>query len=144
MRKPRQHIKKQRHHLPNKGPYSQSYCSFSSHVPMWELDHKEGWVPKNWCFRTVVLKKTLESPLDCKEIKPGNSKGNQPWIFIGKTDAEAEAPVLWPPDARSWFIGKDPDAGEDWRQMEKRAAEDEIGYIASLSQWTWIWANSRR
>ena len=142
--KPRQHIKKQRHHLANKGPYSQSYCSFSSHVPMWELDHKEGWLPKNWCFRTVVLKKTLESPLDCKEIKPGNSKGNQPWIFIGKTDAEAEAPVLWPPDARSWFIGIDPDAGEDWRKMEKRAAEDEIGYIASLSQWTWIWANSRR
>ena len=92
--KPRQHIKKQRHHFANKGPYSQSYSLSSSHVQMWELDHKEGWVPKNWCFWVVVLEKTLESPLNSKEIKPVNSKGNKPWIFIGRTDAEAEAPIL--------------------------------------------------
>ena len=88
---------------------SQSYGFSSSHVWMWELDHKEGWAPKNWCFWTVVLEKTLESPLDCK-IKPINLKGNQSWIFIGKTDAEAETPILWPPDVKSWLIGKDPDA----------------------------------
>ena len=96
--KPRQCIKRQRHHFANKGPYSQSYDFSSSHVWMWELDHKEGWVPKNWCFQIVVLEKTLESPLNCKEIKPVNSKGNQPWIFIGRTDAEAGAPILRPPD----------------------------------------------
>ena len=94
--KPRQHIKKQRHHFANKGPYSQSYGFSSSCVRMWELDHKEDWAPKNWCFQTVVLKKTLESPLDCKEMQPVHPKGNQPWIFIGRTDAEAEAPILWP------------------------------------------------
>ena len=93
---------------------------------MWELDHKEGWASKNWCFRTAVLEKTLESPLDCKEIKPVNLKGNQSWIFIGRTDAEAEAPILWPPDVKSWLIGKDPDAGKDWRQEEKGATEDEM------------------
>ena len=92
---------------------------------MWELDHKEGWAPKNWCFWTLVLEKTLESPLDCKETKPVNPKGNQPWIFIGRTDAEAEVPILWPRDAKSWLIGKDPDAGKDWRQKEKGVAEDE-------------------
>ena len=97
-----------------------------SHVQMWELDHKEGWALKSWCFQTVVLKKTLESPLDCKEIKPVIPKGNQPWIFIGKTDAEPEAPMLWPPDANSQLIGKDPDAGKDWRQMEKGAREEEM------------------
>ena len=86
----------------------------------------ESWAPKNWCFLTVVLEKTLESPLDCKEIKPVNPKGNQPWIFIGSTDAEAEAPNLWPPDAKNWFIGKDPDAGKDWRQEEKGMTEDEM------------------
>ena len=86
---------------------------------MWELDHKEGWAPKNWCFWSVVLEKTLESPLDCKEIKPVNPKGNQSWIFIGRTDTEAEAPILWPPDAKSWLTGTDPDAGKDWRQEEK-------------------------
>ena len=91
-----------------------------------ELDHKEGWAPKNWCFWTVMLEKTLESPLDCKEIKPVNLKGNQPWLFIGRTDVEAEAPVLWPPDAKNQFIGKDPDAGKDWRQEEKGTAEDEM------------------
>ena len=93
---------------------------------MWELDHKEGWAPKNWCFWTVVLEKTLESPLDCKEIKSVNPKGNQLWIFIERTDAEAEAPILWPPDAKSQLIGKDPDAGKDWRQEEKGAIEDEM------------------
>ena len=120
----RQHIKKQRHHFANKGLSSQSYGFSSSHVWIWELDHKEGWAPKNWCFWTVVLEKTLESPLDCKEIKPVNPKGNQPWIFIGKTDTEAEAPISWPPDAKSWLIGKDSDAGKiegrrrrEWQRM---------------------------
>ena len=98
----------------------------SSHVWMWELNHKEGWVPKNWCFRTVVLEKTLESPLDCKEIQPVDSKGNQSWIFIGRTDAEVEAPILWPPDAKSCLTGKDPDAGLDWRQEKKGTTEDEM------------------
>ena len=93
---------------------------------MWELDHKEGWMLKNWCFWTVVLDKTLESPLDCKEIQPVNSKGNQSWIFIGRTNAEAEAPILWSPDAKNWLTGKDPDAGKDWRQEEKGITEDEM------------------
>ena len=114
----RQHIKKQRHHFANNGPRSQSYGFSSSHVWMWELDHKEGWVPKNWCFWTVELE-VPESPLDCKEIKPVNPKGNQPWIFTGRTDAKAEAPILWPLDVNSRFNGKDPDAGKDWRQKEK-------------------------
>ena len=92
---------------------------------MWELDHKESWVPKNWCFWTVVLEKTLESPLDCKEIKSVNLKGNQSWIFIGGTDAEAETPILWPPDVKSWLIRKDPEAGKDWKQEEKESKEDE-------------------
>ena len=95
---------------------------------MQELDHKEGWVLKNWCFRIVVMEKTLENPLDSKEIKPVNPKGNQSWIFIGRTDAEAEAPILWPPDAKSQCIRKDPDAGKDWRQ-EKRTTEDEMDGI---------------
>ena len=117
-------IKKQRHYFANKGPYSQSYGFPSSHVRMWELDHKEGWALKIWCFLIVVLEKTLESPLDCKEIQPVNPKGNQPWIFIGRTVAEAETPILWPPDAKSQLIEKDPDTGKDWRQKEKR---DEMG-----------------
>ena len=102
----------------HKGPYSQSYGFSSSQVQMWELDHKEGWAPKNWCFWIVVLEKALESPLDCKEIKPVNPKGSQSWTFIG-TDAEAETPILWPPDVKSQLFGKDPDAGKDWRQEEK-------------------------
>ena len=123
---PRQHIKNQRHHFADKGPSSQS-CGFSSsHVWIWELDHKKGWVLKNWCFWTVVLEKTLESPLDCKEIQPVHSKENQSWIFIGRTDAEAETPILWPPDVKSWLIWKDPDAGKDWRQEEKGTTEDEM------------------
>ena len=93
---------------------------------MYELGHKDGWVSKNWWFQIMVLEKILESPLDCKEIKPVNSKGNQPWIFIGRTDAEAEAPILWPPGAKSWLIGKDPDAGTDWEQEEKGVTEDEM------------------
>ena len=117
--RPRQHVKKQRHYFANKGLSSQSYGFSSSHVQMRELDHKEGWRPKNWCFWTVILEKTLESPLDCKEIKPVNPKGNQPWIFIKRTDAEAEAPILWPPDVKSQLIGKDPDTEKDWRQEEK-------------------------
>ena len=117
------HIKKQRYHFANKGPYSQSYGFSNSHVQMWESDHKESWALKNWCFWTVVLEKTLESPLDCKEIKPVNSKGNKPWIFIRRT--EAEALILWPPDVKSQLIGKDPDAGESWRQ-KKQVAEDEM------------------
>ena len=99
---------------------------FNSHVWMWELDHKEGWAPKNWCFWTVVLWKTLESPLDCKEIRPVNPKGNQSWLFIGMTDGEAETPILWPPDVKNWLIWKDPDAGKKWRQKEKGMTEDEM------------------
>ena len=93
---------------------------------MWALDQKEGAQPKNWCFQIVVLEKTLESPLDCKEIKEVNPKGNQPWISTGRTDAEAEAPVLWPPDVKNWLIGKESDAGKDWGQEEKGMTEDEI------------------
>ena len=124
--KPRQHIKKQRYYFANKGLYGQS-CGFSSsHVRMWELDHKENWTLENWCFWTVVLEKTLESPLDCKEIQPVHPKGNQSWIFIGRTDVEAEAPILWPADAMSWLIAKDPEAGKDWRQEEKGTTEDKM------------------
>ena len=101
-------------------------CFSSGHVWMWELDCEESWVPKNWCFWTVVLEKTLESPLDCKEIQPVHSKGDQSWVFIGRTDAEAETPVLWPPHAKSWLIGKDSDAGRDWGQEEKGTTEDEM------------------
>ena len=99
---------------------------FNSHVWMWELDHKEGWTLKNWCFQIVVPEETLQSPQDSKDIKPVNHKGNQPWIFIGRTEAEAETPALWPPDAKSWLNGKDSDVGKDWRQKEKGAAEDEM------------------
>ena len=107
-----------------KGLSSQSYGFCSSHVWIWELDYKESWAPKNWCFWTAVLEKTLESPLDCKEIKPANPKGNQSWIFTGRTDAEAEAPIVWPPNMKSQLIGKDPDVGKDW--SEKGMTEDEI------------------
>ena len=110
---PRHHIKKQKHYFANKGPSSQSYGFFSSHVWMWELDYKESWVPKNWDFWTLVLEKTLESPLESKEIQPVHSKGDQSWVFIGGPDVEAETPILWPPDVKNWLIGKDPDAGKD-------------------------------
>ena len=120
------HIKWQTWSINNKGPSSQSYGFPSSHVWMWELDYKESWVLKNWCFWTVVLEKTLESPLDCKKIKPVHPKGYQSWIFIGRTDTEAEALIFWPPDVKSWFTGKEPDAGKDWRQEEKGETEDEM------------------
>ena len=127
-------IKKQKHHFAIKSPSSQSYGFSSSHVWIWELDHKEGWALKNWCFQTVVLEKTLENPLDSKEIKPVSSKGNWPWIFTGRTDAEAEAPILWPPDAKSWLIGKDPEAGKDWRREEKGMTENEmVGWHPQLN-----------
>ena len=124
--KPRQQIKKQRYHFANKSPYSQSYVFSSSHVRMWELDNKESWALKNWCFWAVVLEKTVESPLDCREIKPVIPKGDQSWVFSGRTDAEAEAPILWPLDVKSQVIGKDPDARKDWRQKEKGMTEDEM------------------
>ena len=138
--KPRQCIKKRRHYFASKGLPSQSYSFSRSHVCMWESDDKESWVPKNWCFWTVVLEKTLESPLKCKEIKPVNLTGTQSWIFIGRTDAEA--PILWPPDTKNWLIGKDPDAGKDWGQEEKgRTGWD--SWMASLTRWTRVWASSR-
>ena len=115
-----------RYYFANKGPSSQGYGFPSSHVWMWGLDYKESWAPKNWCFLTVVLEKTLESPLDCKEIQPVHSKGDQSWVFIGRTDVEAETPILWPPDAKSLLIWKDPDAGKDWGQKEKGMIEDEM------------------
>ena len=142
--KPRQYIKKQRHYLGGKGPSSQRYGFSSRRVWMWELYHKESWVLKNWCLWTMVLERTLESPLDCKEIKPVNPKGNQPWIFIGRTDAKAEAPILWPPDAkelthwkRLWCWERSKAGGEG----NKRGWD---GWMASLMQWTWTWADSRR
>ena len=124
--KPRQHIKNQRHYFANKVPSSQCYGFSSSHIWMWELDYKESWAPKNWCFWTVVLEKTLKSPLDCKEIQPIHPKGDQPWVFIGRTDVEAETQILWPPNVKSWSIGKDPDVGKDWGQEEKGRTEDEM------------------
>ena len=123
---PKQHIKRQTHYFANKSPASQSYGFSSSRVWMWELDHKEIWVPKNWCFSTVVLDNTLESPLDCKEIQPVYPKGDQSWVFIWRTDAEAETPILWPPDVKNSLISKDPDAGKDWRPEEKGTPEDEM------------------
>ena len=119
-------IQKQRHYFANKGPASQGYGFSSGHVWMWELDCEESWTLKNWCFWTVVLEKTLESPLDCREIQPVHPKGDQSWVFIGRTDAEAETPVLWPPHVKSWLIGKDSDAGRDWGQEEKGTTEDEM------------------
>ena len=111
--------------LPTK-VHSQSYSFSSSHVWRWELDYKESWEPKNWCFWTVGLEKTLESPLDCKEIQPVHPKGDQSWIFPGRTDGEAETPLLWPPDVKNWLISKDPGAGKDWSWEEKRTTEDEM------------------
>ena len=123
---PRQHIKKQRHYFANKGPSSQAYGFSSSHVWMWKLGYKETWALKNWCFWTMVLEKTLESPLDCKDIQPVHSEGNQFWVFIRRTDVEAETPILWPPDVKSWLIWKDPDSGKDWREEKKGMTEDEM------------------
>ena len=122
--KPRQCIKKRRHHFADKSLYSQSYSFSSSHVCTWKLDCKEGWAPKKWRFPIVVLEKTLKSPLDCEEIQPVHPKGNQSSIFIGRT--EAEAPILWPPDVKNWLIGKDLDDGKDWSREEKGTTEDEM------------------
>ena len=127
-----QDIKKARHYFANKGPSSQSYGFSSNHVWTWELDYKESWVPKNWCFWIVVLDKTLESPLDCKEIQPVHSKGDQFWVFIGRTDAEAETLILWPLDAKNW-LGKDPHAGKDWRWEGKgMTVDDMVGWHYGL------------
>ena len=117
---------KQRHYFANKGLSGQGYGFSSGHVWMWELDCEESWAPKNWCFWTVVLEKTLESLLDCKEVQPVHPEGDQSWVFIGRTDAEAETPILWPPHAKSWVIGKDPDAWRDWGQEEMKTTEDEM------------------
>ena len=136
----RQHIKKQRHYFADKGPSSQSYGFSSSHVWMWDLDDKKSWVPKNWCFWTVVVENTLENPLNCKEIQPVHPKEDKSWVFIGKPDAEAETPILWPPDVKSWPIWKDPDAGKDWAEGEG----DDRGWdvwMALLTQWTWVWVD---
>ena len=136
-------IFKNRDYFANKGPSSQSYGFSSSHVWMWELDYKESWAQKNWCFWTVVLEKTLESPLDCKQIQLVHPKGDQSWVFIGRTDVEAETPILWPPDVKNGhrLIGKDPDVGKDWRREEKGTTKDEmVGWHHWLSghkfQWT--------
>ena len=127
----------QRHYFANKCLSGQGYGFSSGHVQMWELDCEESWTLKNWCFWTMVLEKTLESPLDCEEIQPVHPKGDQSWVFIGSTDAEAETPILWPPDAKNWLIGRDTDAGKDWRREEKGD-----GWMASWTHWTWVWVNS--
>ena len=139
---PRQHIKKQRHYFANKGPFSQGYGFSSGHVWMWELAYKESWAPKYSCLWTVVLEKTLESPLDCKEIQPVHAKGRQSWVFIGRTDVEVETPVLWPPDGKNWLTWKDPDAEKNWRREKKGMIEDEDSWMASPTQWRWVWVNS--
>ena len=133
--------KRQRHYFANKGPSSQGYGFSSGRVWMWEMDYKESWAPKNGCFWAVVLEKTLESLLDCKEIQPVHPKGDPSWVFIGRTGAEAETPVLWPPHAKSWLIGKDPDAGRDWGQEEKGTTGWD-DWMASPTQWAWVWVNS--
>ena len=138
----RQHIKKQRHYLADKGPSSQSYDFSSSHVWMWKLDYKKSWAPKNWCFWTVVLEKTLESLLDCEEIQPVHPKGNQSWIFIGRTDTEAETPIIWPPDVKNWLTGKD----QLWERLKAGGEGDDRGWdgwMASPTQWAWVWTGSR-
>ena len=139
---PRQNVKKQRHYFANKGPSSQSYGFSSSHVWMWELDHKESWAPKNWWFWTVVLEKTPESPLDSKEIQPVYPKGNQFWTFIGRTDAEAETPILWPPDAEPTHWER-PWCWEILKAGGEGVNRGWDGWIAPPTQWTWVWVNSR-
>ena len=128
--------------LPTKIHLVKAIVVSSSHVWMWEMDYRESWVLKNCCFQTVVLEKTLESPLDCKEIQPVHPEGDQFCIFIGRTDAKAETPILWPPDSKKWLIGKDPDAWKDWRQEEKGNNRRWDGWMASLTRWTWVWAGS--
>ena len=128
--------------MPTKVHLVKAMVFSSSHVWMWELDHKEGWVLENLCFQTVVLEKTLESPLDCKEIQPVHPKWNQSWIFIGRIDAEAETPILWPPDAKNWLILKDPDTGKDWRQEEK--GRQRMWQLDAITDsMAWVWVNSR-
>ena len=136
-------LKSKRHYFANKGPSSQSYGFSSSHVWLWELEHKEGWALKNWCFWTVVLEKTLESPLDCKEIQLIHSKGDQSWMFIGRTDVEAEIAILWPPDAKSWLIGKKPWCWERLKAEREGGNRGQDDWMASPTQWTWVWLNSR-
>ena len=144
--KPRQCIKKQRHHFANKGPYSQGYSQSlsSSHVQMWELKHKEGRALKSWCFQTAVLEKTPESPLDRKEIKPVKPKGNQPWIFIARTDPEAEATILWPTDVKRQLHRKRPWCWESLKAEGEECNRGWDGWMASLIQWMWVWASSGR
>ena len=139
---PRQHIKKQRHYSANKGPSSQGYGFSNSHVWMWELDYKESWAPKNWCFWTVVLEKTLENPLDYKETQPVHPKEGQSLMFIGRTDVEAETPILWPPDAKSWHL-KRPWCWERLRAGGEGDNRQCDGWMASPTQWTLVWVNSR-
>ena len=127
----------QRHYFANKGRSCQSYGFSSSQVWVWVLDYKESWAPKNWCFWIVVLEKTLGSPLDCKEVHPVHPEGNQSWIFIGRTDAKVETPILWPTDAKSWLIGKDPDA-----EGRRRVRQKMRWLEALLTQWTWVWVDS--
>ena len=131
-----------RHYFADKGPSSQGYSFSSGHVWMWELDCEESWVPKNCCFWTVVLEKTLESPLDCKEIQPVHSKGDQSWVFIGRTDAEAETPILWPPHGKGWLIGKDCDAGREGGAGGEGDNRGWDSWMASQTWWTWVWVNS--
>ena len=139
--KPRQHIKKKKHHFANKCPYSQSYGFSSVHVQIWELDHKEGWVPKNWFFQIVALEKTLESSLDCKEIQPVHPKGDQSWVFTGRTDVEAETPILWPPSVKSWLIGKSLMLGKI--EGGKRRGRQRMRWLDGITGTnTWVWVNS--
>ena len=141
----RQHIEKQRHYFANKGPSSQGYGFSCGHVWMWDLDYEESWAPKNWCFWTVVLEKTLESLLDCKEVQPVHSEGDHPWVFFGGNDAEAETPIVWPPQAKSWH-GKRPWSW-CWEGLGAGREGDDRGWdgwMASLTPWMWIWVNSGR
>ena len=143
---PRQHIKKQRHYFAKKGPSSQGYGFSSSHVWMWELEYKESWAPKNWCFWTVVLEKTLESPLDCTKIQPVHPKGDQSWVFIGGTDVEAEAPILWPPNVESWLIWKKKKKKPwCWERLRAGGEGDDRGWngwMASPTHRIWVWVDS--
>ena len=139
---PRQHIKKKRHCFANKGLSSQGYGFSSGHVWMWELDCEGSWALTNWCFWTVVLEKTLESLLDCKKVQPVHTKGDQSWVFIGRTDAKAETPIFWPPHVKSWLIGKDPEAGRDWGPGGEGDDRGWDGWMASPTRWTWVWVNS--
>ena len=139
---PRQHIEKQRHYFANKGPSIQGYGFSSSHVWMWELDYKDSWALKNWCFWTVVLEKTLESLLDCKEIQPVHPKWDQSWVFFGRTNVEAETPILWPPDSKKLTHLKRPWCWEKLRAWGKGDSRGWDSWMASLIQWSWVWVNS--